>query len=118
MIRLTTVVLDAGNLFHHNRATISGAAIYNSYCNNTRSAWQSNVFRSNTASQFPGTIGLNALTMPALEPASIGPVPAGAGCPRPKLTSNSFGKSDTMYSPPWCVVSMSPISALCYARLL
>ena len=108
MIHLTTVFVATGNLFHNNRATISGGAIFSSYCTNTRSTWQSNVFRTNTASQFPGTIGLNAQTLPSLEPASVGPVPAGAGCPRPKLTSNSFGKSDTIYSPPWYVINAAP----------
>ena len=99
----------AGNTFHNNRATISGAAIFSSYCNNTRStSWTNNIFRGNTATQFPGTLGLNALTLPSAEPASIGPVPAGAGCPRPTLTSNSFGKSDTIYSPPWYVLIFGP----------
>jgi len=113
MLTSTDHLLDkrahaAGNLFHNNEATITGGAIAASYCGHTQPVWKNNVFRTNTASQFPGTIGLNAQTLPALEPASVGPVPDGAGCPRPKLTSNSFGKSDIVFSPPWYVVNGTP----------
>ena len=72
-----------------------------SYCNGTRPVWSHNVFKHNTASQFAGTWGLNAQTLPSAEPAFIGPAPAGAGCPRPHTGTNTFARGDTVYSPPW-----------------